>query len=144
MISSLFLLSFLHIFRQISFLVSICGPWGDSLTLSEFSELIYYRHQRVGDQSQISVKMRQKDNFEQDPAKTTLKAIGGSGVIFVSESYFKVLNPTEWTLFTEFRYLILSWKYLRSKLRPILTLYRKMRGQKVPKSNFKVAYKLQK
>ena len=49
----------------------------------------------------------------------SLKAIGGSGVIFTSEAYLKVLNPAEWPLFTELRYKILLRKYLRSKLRPI-------------------------
>ena len=32
-----------------------------------------------------------------------IKAIGGSGVIFASEAYLKVLNPAEWPLFTELR-----------------------------------------
>ena len=50
------------------------------------------------------------------PFSSYFKAIGGYGVIFASKAYLKVLNPVEWTLFTELSYLALSQKYLRSKL----------------------------
>ena len=33
--------------------------------------------------------------FSYAPAECIIKAIGGVGVIFASEAYFKVLNPTE-------------------------------------------------
>ena len=46
----------------------------------------------------------------------------GSGVTFISEPYSKVLNVSEWTLFTEWSYLALVQKYLGLKIRKLQEL----------------------